>query len=161
RALRDSEARYQTLIDTVPDPVLVHVDGRYVYANPAALQLLRAKDASQIVGSDALSIVHPDSRELAQERMQRQQRGEPVPRNVELRWLGLDGTAVDVEVTGVPFLYGGRGAVHVISRDITERKQVQAHIEHLAYHDALTQLPNRSLLLDRLQQTLARCRRRV
>ena len=161
QALRDSEARYQTLIDTVPDPVLVHVDGRYVYANPAALHLLRARSPDQIVGSDALSVVHPDSREFAHERIQRQQRGEPVPRNVEQRWLRLDGTAVDVEVTGVPFLYGGKRAVHVISRDITERKQVQARIEHLAYHDPLTQLPNRSLLLDRLQQALARCRRRA
>jgi len=160
QALRDSEARYQTLIDTVPDPVLVHVGGRYVYANPAALQLLGARSADQIVGSDALSIVHPDSRDFARERISRQQRGEPVPRNVEQRWLRLDGTAVDVEVTGVPFMLGDKRAVHVISRDITERKQVQARIEHLAYHDALTQLPNRSLLLDRLQQALARCRRR-
>ena len=160
QALRDSEARYQTLIDTVPDPVLVHVDGRYVYANPAALQLLGAKSIDEIVGSDALSIVHPDSREFAGERIARQQRGEPVPRNVEQRWLRLDGTPVEVEVTGVPFLFGGKRAVHVISRDISERKQAQARIEHLAYHDPLTQLPNRSLLLDRLQQALARCRRR-
>ena len=160
QALRDSEARYQTLIDTVPDPVLVHVDWRYVYANPAALQLLGARSGDQIIGADALSIVHPDSRDFARERISRQQRGEPVARNVEQRWLRLDGTAVDVEVTGVPFMLGGKRAVHVISRDITERKQVQARIEHLAYHDPLTQLPNRSLLLDRLQQALARCRRR-
>jgi diguanylate cyclase (GGDEF)-like protein len=45
-------------------------------------------------------------------------------------------------------------------QDISERKQVQARIEHLAYHDPLTHLPNRSLLLDRLQQALARNRRR-
>jgi diguanylate cyclase (GGDEF)-like protein/PAS domain S-box-containing protein len=45
-------------------------------------------------------------------------------------------------------------------QDISERKQVQARIEHLAYHDPLTRLPNRSLLLDRLQQALARNRRR-
>ena len=51
---------------------------------------------------------------------------------------------------------------HLVShfQDISERKQVQAHIEHLAYHDPLTHLPNRSLLLDRLQQALARYRRR-
>ncbi|MDH4191124.1 MAG: EAL domain-containing protein [Betaproteobacteria bacterium] len=46
-------------------------------------------------------------------------------------------------------------------QDISERKQVEAHIEHLAYHDPLTHLPNRSLLLDRLQQALARYRRRA
>jgi diguanylate cyclase (GGDEF)-like protein/PAS domain S-box-containing protein len=45
-------------------------------------------------------------------------------------------------------------------QDISERKQVQARVEHLAYHDPLTELPNRSLLLDRLQQALVRNRRR-
>lgn len=44
-------------------------------------------------------------------------------------------------------------------QDITERKRAEAHIEHLAYHDALTNLPNRALLLDRVQQALARAQR--
>ncbi len=44
--------------------------------------------------------------------------------------------------------------------DITERKAAEAKIEHLAYHDALTLLPNRRLLLDRLEQALAAGARR-
>jgi diguanylate cyclase (GGDEF)-like protein/PAS domain S-box-containing protein len=44
--------------------------------------------------------------------------------------------------------------------DITERKAAEARIEHLAYHDPLTLLPNRRLLLDRLQQALAAAARR-
>lgn len=43
--------------------------------------------------------------------------------------------------------------------NITEHKQVEARIEYLAYHDALTQLPNRVLLTDRLQQAMAQVRR--
>ncbi len=43
--------------------------------------------------------------------------------------------------------------------NITERKRAEARIEHLAYHDALTQLPNRVLLTDRLQQAMAQARR--
>jgi diguanylate cyclase (GGDEF)-like protein/hemerythrin-like metal-binding protein/PAS domain S-box-containing protein len=46
-----------------------------------------------------------------------------------------------------------------VTRDITERKQAEEAIRHLAFYDGLTQLPNRRLLLDRLQQTIARCRR--
>ena len=43
--------------------------------------------------------------------------------------------------------------------DITEIKESQRHLEHLAYHDALTQLPNRSLLADRMQMALAQAER--
>ena len=45
-------------------------------------------------------------------------------------------------------------------QDISERKQIQERIEYLAFHDSLTHLPNRSLLMDRLQQAVARNRRR-
>ena len=46
-----------------------------------------------------------------------------------------------------------------IFRDITQEKQAQDHIEHLAYHDALTDLPNRSLLKDRIAHTILEARR--
>jgi len=53
----------------------------------------------------------------------------------------------------------GKGRVHGVFRDVTERKQAEAKIEHQAYHDSLTDLPNRSLLLDRLELALTRSRR--
>ncbi|PLX60109.1 EAL domain-containing protein [Sedimenticola selenatireducens] len=54
----------------------------------------------------------------------------------------------------------GEGRIYGVFRDVTERKQAEAKIEHQAYHDSLTNLPNRSLLLDRLELTLNRSRRR-
>jgi PAS domain S-box-containing protein len=125
QALRESETRFQTLIETVPDPIVVHVDGRHVYANPAALKLLGAKSVDEIVGSDALAIVHPDSRELVRERIRQHHLGEPVPRNVEVQWLRSDGTPIEVEITAVPFLLNGKQAVHVMARDISERKRAE------------------------------------
>jgi PAS domain S-box-containing protein len=122
QALRETEQRFQTLVESVPDPVVVHVDGRYVYANPAALELIGAKSVDEIIGRDALTIVHPDSRELVRQRISRQQKGEVVPRNVDQRWLRADGTPIDVLVTDVPIELGGKRAVHVIARDISERK---------------------------------------
>lgn len=44
-------------------------------------------------------------------------------------------------------------------RDVTERTQIESHIQQLAHHDALTQLPNRTLMMDRLEMALVRARR--
>ncbi len=55
----------------------------------------------------------------------------------------------------------GGAVTHYIAhfQDITERKQAEAHIEYQAYFDALTELPNRRLLLERMEQELSRSRR--
>ncbi len=124
-ALGESEFRFRALLEAAPEPILVHVDGRYVYANPAALELYGADSLDQILGKDTLSLVHPDSWDLVRERVAKHLRGEPVPSRVEQRWIRADGTPVEVEVTAVPFRFGGKPAVHVMARDITDRKRYE------------------------------------
>ncbi len=75
----------------------------------------------------------------------------------EFQRLGRDGALLWVALSGAPFFdaeghfKGYRG----IGRDISERKRVEQEVERLAFFDQLTGLPNRRLLLDRLQQALA------
>lgn len=54
---------------------------------------------------------------------------------------------------------GSISGFHGITRNITERRQMEEKIRQLAFHDALTGLPNRRLMMDRLQQAIATCRR--
>jgi diguanylate cyclase (GGDEF)-like protein len=61
-----------------------------------------------------------------------------------------------VEVRGIPLASGGFVTTYT---DVTNKRRAQARIAHLAHHDALTGLPNRLLLLDRLNQALATMRR--
>ena len=61
-----------------------------------------------------------------------------------------------LEIRGVPIDGGGFVTTHL---DVTEQRRAQALIAHMAQHDSLTNLPNRALLLDRLDQALARGRR--
>ena len=71
-------------------------------------------------------------------------------KNGELFWLELEIVPID---------YFKRGLTHWVSvaRDITQRKAAEDEIEHLAFYDTLTQLPNRKLLMDRLQTALDEC----
>ena len=79
----------------------------------------------------------------------------PVRSQYEARHRRKDGSVFDVEVSGFPLQLDGRPVLFNSSRDITERKASEKRIQHLAFYDQLTDLPNRRLLDDRLNQVLA------
>jgi PAS domain S-box-containing protein len=125
-ALRESEARYRSLIELSPDAVIVHAEGKFLYLNPAALALYGAVDAGKIIGHPVLEFVHPDDRESIRQRMQGayDQRAKAPLRQTQI--LRLDGRAVDVEATAAPITYQGKTAVLVVIRDVSERKRAEA-----------------------------------
>ena len=125
QAFRQSEDRYRKLVEISPDAIAVHVNGIVRYVNDATLRLYGAESKEQLLGLPALSFVHPDSRDLVRRRfatMWDNQRG--VPR-VEERFLRVDGSVFDVEVTATPLSFEGERAVLVVFRDITERKRAE------------------------------------
>lgn len=65
-----------------------------------------------------------------------------------------DGSCVPVEVTTARTIWQGKQVELAIVRDITDRKKAEDEIQQLAYYDTLTGLPNRSLLQDRLGQSI-------
>jgi diguanylate cyclase (GGDEF)-like protein/PAS domain S-box-containing protein len=70
-----------------------------------------------------------------------------------------DGTPIEVNIFARPLRYDGVAAVVVAVIDITDRRQAEARIAHMAHHDALTALPNRTLLHQRMREMLARAAR--
>ena len=83
-------------------------------------------------------------------------------RDLELQRRRPDGTLHWISVSGVPLLdsQGALRGYRGVGRDITERKGVESQIERLAFYDVLTGLPNRRLLVDRLQRSLKTVARR-
>ena len=78
------------------------------------------------------------------------------PVRAELTIYCKNGQRLCMELEIVPVDYFSSGVTHwiVVARDITERKANEDEIEHLAFYDALTQLPNRQLLMGRLRRVL-------
>lgn len=103
--------------------------------------------------------MHPDSREIVREQALRLSADQAAVAPVEQKVVRLDGSAVDVEVAAMPFSYEGRRAVQAVIRDVTLRKLAEEQIRSLAYHDALTGVPNRILFADRLTMALAHASR--
>ena len=66
-----------------------------------------------------------------------------------------DGSIIDVEINAKGVVVEGKHYLYASARDITERKHLEEQISHMAYYDALTELPNRRLLKDRLGQAIA------
>lgn len=72
----------------------------------------------------------------------------------EMLLIARDETEISVEVVTKKIVYRGRNCEVLVIRDLTERKRAEQMIEHLAHHDVLTDLPNRSLFDLRIRQAL-------
>jgi PAS domain S-box-containing protein len=121
-ALRESEERYRTLIDTSPDAVHVHCDGVIILANQEAARLFGASAPGEIIGLPAMDLVEEASLALARNRTARLVRlGKRNP-PVELTLKRLDGSRVVAEAASAAVMLEGKLAVQAVLRDITERR---------------------------------------
>jgi PAS domain S-box-containing protein len=127
-SLRESEERYRLLVNQSPYAIILHQDGKLVFANPAALQLFGAQCPEDLLGKPIQALVHPDGWEAAQARIMRMVHGELGLYPVEDRYIRLDGSVVPVEVSAAAFQYGGRPALQVIALDISRRRQAESSL---------------------------------
>ncbi len=122
-ALADSERRFRLVVEQAPDAIFIQTNGCYTYANGAALTLLGAKDTQDLLGRTVISLVHPGSQDRVTQRMhQLNEQCNSVP-TIELTYLRLDGTPVEVESSAVPFRFNDADGSLVFLRDVTTRKQ--------------------------------------
>jgi PAS domain S-box-containing protein len=129
-ALRQSEERFGTLIKWTPQAILVHRAGKIVYVNPAAVKLLGAQTAQDLVGRPSLDLVHTDSRQVVLDRIRENDNEGSMLPTIEEKLIRLDGAVIDVEVTGIAINYDGQGAHQVALHDVTERKRDQQALQN-------------------------------
>jgi len=159
QALRESEERYRDLFENANDLIQsVAQDGSFVYVNRAWRKALGYGE-EEVPGLSVFDIIHPDSKAHCTEAFRRVMAGEDLD-HIEAMFVAKDGSTISVEGSVSCGLEDGKpAATRAIFRDTTERKRAQEAIRHLAYHDALTGLPNRVLFRDRVSVALAQARR--
>jgi diguanylate cyclase (GGDEF)-like protein/PAS domain S-box-containing protein len=176
RQLRRADALRRTIYDSAPFAIVaLDLRGVIQAMNPAA-EMLLGYSADELVGRATPAVYH-DPQEIALRAAQLSaELGEPVAVGVEVfmararrgrpderEWTCIrkDGrrTPVILVMTTLSTETGEPAGYLGISYDVTERKRAEEHIRHMAHHDALTGLPNRVLLQERLSAALTRARR--
>jgi diguanylate cyclase (GGDEF)-like protein/PAS domain S-box-containing protein len=162
--LREAESKFRTLFETANDGIFLQDAAGFVDCNQRGADMY-GLTKKEIIGHSPAEFcpkIQPDGRlsaEVAAEKMQAALQGES--QHFEWRSVRADNTTFDVDVSVSRFEFGGAVYLQSIARDITERKRVEDalidsenRLRQLADYDALTQLPNRRLLLDRMRQAM-------
>ncbi|HSO94171.1 MAG TPA: EAL domain-containing protein, partial [Candidatus Dormibacteraeota bacterium] len=144
-ALRQREDHFRSLVQNSSDVItLIDSEGRIRYQS-ASIERIFGYGSGQLVGTTFGDLVHSDDRTQVLRRIQEAINIEGPPISVECRLQREDGSFCVSEVTitnllGVPAV---RGLV-LNTRDVSERKALEEKLTHQAFHDSLTNLPNRA-----------------
>ncbi len=167
RAAEERGRMLERILDTTAAGILLtDPEGRFEYANPAAERILgleRSAIGDRSYRDPDWGICAPDGGPFPDEQLpvaRVLRTGEAVT-DVEHGVEHADGGRVVLSVNAAPLEDPDGGLTGVVAsiRDVTDRKEFEAQLEHRALHDYLTGLPNRALFRDRLEQTLHRVRR--
>ena len=119
-ALSASERRNRLLAESSPEGIIVHTDGKIVYANPAIVSMLHADGPDALLGTDPMDLIHPDDRAGVLERRRRV--AETGQSDLEqARFVCFDGETINVERIGTKFEWEGQPSILLMMRDVTEQ----------------------------------------
>jgi PAS domain S-box-containing protein len=125
KELRESEERSRLLVELSPDSILLHQNGKIVFANPATARMLGAESVEDILGLEYINFIQPEyQKEFHARTKSIYDTGLPSP-FMQKKYLRIDGGIIDIEVTGSLSSFQGKPAIQLIIRDITERKKLE------------------------------------
>lgn len=173
--LECSEKLYRYLVDSSPDIIYtLDRDGHFTFVNDRAQKLL-GFNPDDLIGKHYSVLVHDEDIERARYVFNERRVGERASRNVELRLKSLrdndqertfENTLMTISFNSMGMYSLGKEVAkreffgtYGVARDITDRKRAEELISYQAYHDILTDLPNRILFKDRLGLAVIQAKR--
>jgi PAS domain S-box-containing protein len=158
--LAERDRLFELISENAADMIaVVDEEGRRIYNSPAYSKIL-GYSRDELRGTSSLEQIHPDDRPRvleAAQKARRTGRGE----RLEYRIRHRDGTWRILESTAnaISDGHGSAAGLVIVNRDITERKRAEEMLAHHAFHDGLTNLPNRVLFLDRVARAIGMAQR--
>ncbi len=123
--LKESEERYRRLIEFSPEAIAVYSEGKIIFVNPAAITLLGAHNATELIDKPFLDIIHPDHRNSIHQQIIAVMKEDYALPLTEQKFIRLDGSVVEVEVAALQIVYKEKPAMQIVVRDISEQKRLQ------------------------------------
>ena len=127
--LKRSEKQHRLLIETLPLAVVVHTQGRIVYANPAFLPIFKASSYDKVIGMHLTEFVSPELFDTVEERRRILTEEKRTLPPLELNIRCMDGTFITVVSTPMPVIFQDKPAVLEALYDITERKRSEIELQ--------------------------------
>jgi len=161
QALKESEARFRAVFRFSPiGMAIIAPDGHWLKVNQAVCDMLGYAE-EELLSRSLLDITHPEDTHSTLNLLQQSVSGELEQYRVEARYFHKSGETVWLSSTVSKIQDANGNPLHLIAQmeNITDAKSNQELIQHLEYHDVLTNLPNRRLLIDRLNQNLMQAKR--
>lgn len=187
-AVHQGEVRFRKLVHSALDLICVLDDGIISYVNQAGMQLLKAAYEDEIVGKSLVEFLHPDYqeildgditeladedmliplrlRDLSQNNIDGEmgitvlENGKRVRCMIEVRDITAHNRAVNALRQSIETLEQRvQERTSALQDEVAERRRAEEMLRHVASHDGLTDLPNRSLMMDRLDKAINRAHR--
>ncbi|HET6633110.1 MAG TPA: EAL domain-containing protein [Rhodanobacteraceae bacterium] len=154
-ALRESERRCDSLLDSSRDPIAYVHEGMYVRANQAYLEMFGLGSFEEIEGLTLLDMVAPEDAPDFKALLQRLVRGEKPPEKLELHARHSDGSSFPAVMQFASATFEGEPCLQIIFRHQEVAVEVSREMEELRWRDAVTGLFNRGHLLERIGGAVA------
>jgi len=121
KRLEASEERFRDVVENAPIGIFIEIGGRFQYLNPAALKILGASSDEQLRDGDVLDRVDPACRDAEEARLRNVVTRRATAVFEQEKWLRVDGSAVEVTVSAVPFERDGERGALVFFNDVSEQ----------------------------------------
>ncbi|MFH1804327.1 MAG: response regulator [Pseudomonadota bacterium] len=128
RALKESEERYRKLVELAPELIAVLTGDQISYINRQGVAILGVENAEALIGRSILEMLHPDSREIMQEHIDRYARGYNGRADYVILYRRENGDTVELEVSAIAFTHEGEAAMLIVAEDVTERRKVERQL---------------------------------